>query len=248
MTATTAAVQPGRRTALGLPVAQPIIRTLPALYQDGGFLDHFTSGLDAVMAPVVATLDCLDAYVSPAVAPPDFVGWLGDWVGLRLEEDWSLDRRRRLVAQAAELFARRGTTHGLRDEIELYTGGTATVDDPGRVWTSSVPSGEADRAMRRNTDRTVRVTVDVPDASTVNWPALQELVRSAVPAHLPVEIELRETGVVVEEPVVPPPPRNDEPAVVLAPPAPAPPQIPPPPAPAPDAAVPDGPDAGSDPT
>jgi hypothetical protein len=40
----------------------------------------------------------------------------------------------------------------------------------------------------------VRVTVDVTNATEVNWPALQVLVRDAVPAHLPVEIELRETS------------------------------------------------------
>lgn len=232
----------GRRTATGLPVAQPIVRTLPAIYQDGGFLDQFTGGLDAVWAPVVATLDCLDAYVSPAVAPPDFVAWLGGWVGLRLDEDWSLDRRRRLVAGAATLFARRGTADGLRDEIELYTGGTAIVDDPGRVWAAAVPSGDDERHARRTKDRTVRVTVDVPDANTVNWPGLQELVRAAVPAHLPVEIELRETGVIVEDPVAPPPATAHEPAVSLAPPMPPPPAIP-----SPQPAD-GGPDAGREPT
>lgn len=216
----------GRGTATGLPVGQPIVRTLPSIYQDGGFLDRFTGGLDAVWAPVVATLDCLDAYVAPSVAPPDFVAWLGEWVGLRLDEDWSLDRRRRLVADAATLFARRGTAGGLRDEIELYTGGSATVDDPGRVWASPAPIGDDERRARRTADRTVRVTVDVPDAATVNWAGLQELVRAAVPAHLPVEIELRETGVVVEEPVAPPPPSAHEPSVGLAPPMPPPPAIP----------------------
>jgi phage tail-like protein len=164
------------------------------MYQDGMFLEQFTAGLDIVLAPIIATLDCLDAYVDPEVAPPDFVGWLGDWVGLRLDEDWTVERRRRLVAAAAVLFAARGTAHGLSDEIELYTGGAAEVDDPGRVWTSALPTGEDERRSRRGADRTVRVTVDVTNATDVNWPALQVLIRDAVPAHLPVEIELRETS------------------------------------------------------
>ncbi len=54
-------------------------------------------------------------------------------------------------------------------------------------------------AQRRNDDRTVRVVVDVPDSTTVNWAALRVMVRDAVPAHLPVEIELREIGVDREE-------------------------------------------------
>jgi phage tail-like protein len=177
-----------------VPITQPLIQRLPSLYQDGMFLEQFTAGLDVVLAPIIATLDCLDAYVDPEVAPPDFVGWLGDWVGLRLDEDWTVERRRRLVAAAAELFAARGTGHGLADEIELYTGGAAEIQDPGRVWTSALPTGDEERRNRRSADRTVRVTVDVTNAGDVNWPALQALIRDAVPAHLPVEIELRETS------------------------------------------------------
>jgi phage tail-like protein len=197
-----------RGTVTGLPVAQPIIDQLPSIYQDGPFLRSFTGGLDVVLAPAIAVLDCIDAYVDPALAPADFVRWLGGWVGTTLDEDWTLERRRRFVARAAELYAKRGTLAGLRDEIELYTGGRVHVDDPGRVATSTLPRADADR---RTGDRTVRVTVDVADATAVNWPALQELVREAVPAHLPVEIELRETGEVVHEPVAPPPlaPRAD---------------------------------------
>lgn len=181
-----------RGTVVGLPVAQPLVRQLPSMYQDDSFTQQFTAGLDDVLAVAVTSLDCLHAYVDPALAPADFVAWLGEWVGSRLDEDWPLDRRREFVAQAAEMFAHRGTASGLREEIEMYTGGTAVVNDPGAVWTSRLPTDDEQRIERRSEDRTVRVTVDVPDSATVNWPALQVLIRDAVPAHLPVEIELRE--------------------------------------------------------
>ena len=118
-------------TTADVPITQPLIRRLPSIYQDGMFLEQFTAGLDDVLAPVIATLDCLDAYIDPPSRRADFVGWLGDWVGLRLDEDWTVERRRRLVAAAAVMFAARGTAHGLVDEIELYTGGASEVDDPG---------------------------------------------------------------------------------------------------------------------
>lgn len=182
-----------RGTITGLPVNQPIIQQLPSIYQDGMFLRAFTSGLDEVLAPAVAVLDCLHSYIDPALAPADFVEWLGGWVGTTLDEDWPLDRRRQFIAHAASVYAARGTRHGLIDELELYTGGGVAVDDPGKVWTSSLPTDRAGREERHTADRTVRVTVDVPDGGAVNWPALQVMVRDAVPAHLPVEIELRET-------------------------------------------------------
>lgn len=183
-----------RGTVIGLPVRRPIVEHLPSIYQDGMFLRAFTSGLDDVLAPVVAVLDCLHAYIDPHLAPADFVEWLGGWVGTSLDEDWTLERQRQFLANAVSVYASRGTPHGLEDELELYTGGTSTVDDPGGVWTSSLPTDQETRRARHRDDRTVRVTVDVTDGSAVNWPALQVMVRAAVPAHLPVEIELRETA------------------------------------------------------
>lgn len=181
-----------RGTARGLPVAQPIVSQLPGIYQDGMFIREFTGGLDEVLAPVVATLDSLHAYVDPRVAPADFVTWLGGWVGVALDEDWPLVRRRRFVAAAADLYARRGTSHALADEVAIYSGGRAIVGDPGGVFTSRAPTTAEARVARRQADRTVRVTVDVPTGASINWAGLQELIRDAVPAHLPVEIELRE--------------------------------------------------------
>jgi phage tail-like protein len=181
-----------RGTAPDLPVTRPIIRELPSIYQDGMFLERFTAGLDAVLAPAVASIDCLHAYIDPTVAPGDFVAWMGGWVGARFEEDWTLERRREFVADAVRIFAMRGTVRGLTEELELYSGGRVAISDPGAVWTSPTPTGDDARAERRSEDRTVRVVVDVPDSTTVNWAALRVMVRDAVPAHLPVEIELRE--------------------------------------------------------
>ena len=183
-----------RGTVIGLPVSRPIADHLPSIYHDAMFVREFTRGLDEVLAPVISVLDCLDAYIDPMLAPADFVEWLGGWVGTKLDEDWPLERRRLFLANAVAVYAARGTCHGLEDELELYTGGTSTVDDPGRVWTSSLPTDRAARQERHTEDRTVRVTVDVTDGAAVNWPALQMMVRSAVPAHLPVEVELRETA------------------------------------------------------
>lgn len=180
-----------RGSVQGLPVAHPIVRELPAIYQDSEFVASFTGGLDDVLAPATTVVDCLHAYIDPSVTPPDFLRWLGDWVGLQLDEDWSTPRRRRLVAQAADMFAKRGTMAGLRHEIELYTDGHAHIDDPGSTVTSATP-GASFATVEHERDRTVRVTVDVADAADVNWNGLQELIRDAVPAHLPVEVELRE--------------------------------------------------------
>jgi phage tail-like protein len=179
-----------RGTTSAVPVTRPIIDTLPSIYQDGHFLRGFVGGLDEVWASVFATLDCLHAYIDPMSSPEDFLTWLGGWVGAELDEDWATDRRRAFIGRAAAIYAGRGTAAALVEEVGLYSGASVEVDDPGSVTTSRLPGGWEDGEVG-GSDRTVRIVVA---GDGVSWPALQAVVRAAVPAHLPVEIELRETG------------------------------------------------------
>ena len=185
----------GRGTVTGLPVAMPVVEQLPGIYREDLFLQQFTSGLDDVLAPAVGVLDCIDAYVAPSVAPPDFLEWLAAWVGVPREHDWGLPERRRQVADAVAASSVRGTVGGLAAEVELYAGGRVTIQEPGGTWCSPVPThGTADR--RGSTDPAlVRVVVEVPPGVDVSEVGLHALVRAATPAHLPVEIEVRRLAV-----------------------------------------------------
>ena len=65
-----------RGLVAGLDAAHPLGWLLPAMYQEDEFAQRFTGALDTVLAPLVTALDNLDAYVDPALAPPDFLEWL----------------------------------------------------------------------------------------------------------------------------------------------------------------------------
>ena len=67
------------------------------------------SAFDEVLAPLFTTLDCFDSYLDPELAPVDFVDWLASWVGVDIDETWTLERRRRLIQNAAVLYRIRGT-------------------------------------------------------------------------------------------------------------------------------------------
>jgi phage tail-like protein len=113
-----------RGTVPGLPSPYPLITLLPAVYQEEDpFVGRFTAGLDDVLAPVIATLDNLDAYVDPMLAPPDFLEWLAGWVGVTVNDNAPVALHRATVARAAELHRMRGTVAGLRTALELLTGG-----------------------------------------------------------------------------------------------------------------------------
>jgi phage tail-like protein len=159
---------------------------LPAIFQEDFFTMQWCEGLDEVLAPVFATLDCIECYVDPQMAPSDFLDWLGSWVGILLDESWPLSRRRDAIAAAIELFRYRGTVTGLTRYVALLTGGDVTVADNGAVATSSTPGGTL--PGEQSPRLAVRVVVD--DPGSINEAALDRIVVQAKPAHVVHRVEV----------------------------------------------------------
>src|SRR2546430_9891948 len=111
----------------------PLANSLPALFQEDDFTQRFVSAFDAALAPVFATLDNLPAYLDPWLAPEDFLEWLASWFGMALDESWSLERRRGLVAKTFPFFPMPGTAGGLPAPPELLTGGTIAPHETGGI-------------------------------------------------------------------------------------------------------------------
>jgi phage tail-like protein len=159
---------------------------LPGLYQDDSFSQRLTDALDEVLAPIIATLDNMEAYLDPAITPADFVDWLGGWVGIVIDETWDLDRRRTAVARAVDLYRMRGTVRGLEEQVGLLVGGSVKVTDNGKVGWS--PVAGTPLPGRPEPSLTVRVTVD--DPAIVDRATVDALVSAAKPAHLPHKLEI----------------------------------------------------------
>jgi phage tail-like protein len=175
-----------RAAIKGLSSPYPIGEMLPALYQEDEFVQRFVAGLDDVLAPVLLTLDCMDAYLDPALAPEDFLDWLASWVAVPADEGIPVSRRRDLVRQATLLHRWRGTVAGLAAEVRLLTGGEVLVADTGGTTVSLTPGSE----LPAPAPAAVRVTVRVPDPATVDLRRLREVVAAAVPAHVLATVEV----------------------------------------------------------
>jgi phage tail-like protein len=175
----------------------PLGPMLPGLYQEDevdrhtgrvrpNFAQRFTAALDDVLAPIFSCLDNTDAYFDPWLAPDDFLNWLATWIGLELDENWPLERRRALVARAVSLYHRRGTVRGLIDEVEIFTGVEPEVLDNGGVrWATSpgaAPPGEPEPRL------TVRIRT--ADPANVDVTRLDALVAAARPANVPAAVEV----------------------------------------------------------
>ncbi len=164
----------------------PLADALPSLFQEDDFTRRFVSAFDAALAPIFATLDNLTAYLDPWLAPDDFLEWLGSWFGLTLDEGWSVERRRAVLANAFEFYRMRGTARGLKAQVEIFTGGTVDVIDTGGVATSRT----AGEALPGSPNFAVLVRVTVDDPSTISAARLDALVATAKPAHVTHKVEV----------------------------------------------------------
>lgn len=167
----------------------PLAEQLPAPYQGDDFTEQFLSAFDDGLAPILATLDSLDAYFDPALAPPDFLAWLASWVGIELNQNWSPAQQRRLVATAVEVLHWQGTATGLALLLQRFLGidpDAVTVEDTGGVTWSVTPRGTPPGSHPPS----VHVRVEVPEDDPLDERRLRRLVGATVPAHVAHDVEV----------------------------------------------------------
>ena len=186
MIAAAPTVNQGRGLVRTLISPHPLGDALPALFQEDGFTQRFMSAFDTVLAPLFATLDNLPAYLDPWLTPPDFLEWLGSWFGMVLDDAWSVERRRAMLANAFELYRMRGTVKGLKAQVETLTGGTTEIIDTGGVATST----KAGEALPGSPNFALMVRVTVDDPSTINATRLDALVAASKPAHVTHKVQV----------------------------------------------------------
>jgi phage tail-like protein len=79
-------------------------------------------------------IDGIDHALDATVAPPAFVRWMGQWLGVRgIDPTLTTERQRELVFGFGALLVDRGTKAGLRRAVELVTGQAVLVRDPGKI-------------------------------------------------------------------------------------------------------------------
>jgi phage tail-like protein len=178
----------GRRIIPKLRSPHPISSYLPGLYQEDGFALRFTAALDRVLAPLYCTLDNLDAYFDPDLAPEDFLEWLSGWVGVAMDDTWPLDRRRAFVRRAGDLYRQRGTLQGLRELLALHASSQIEVSDSGGSTWSAVPGGQ----LPGSSDQRLNVRIRAADPLSSEVVRLRQLINDAKPANVFVALEIRD--------------------------------------------------------
>ena len=174
----------------GLETPHPIGMELPGLFHDDDFSQRFTAALDEVLAPIYLTLDAIEAYVDPWLAPADFLAWLSEWMGIPIDEDLPEQQKRMLVANAATFYGWAGTARGIADLVEAYTGVRPEVDDTGGTSWSSIPGGDVP-----GTDQfAVTVRLRAEDPAAIDVARVERLVAGFVPASVLTTVEVAAVG------------------------------------------------------
>ncbi|MCZ7545574.1 MAG: FHA domain-containing protein [Anaerolineae bacterium] len=98
------------------------LQYLPALYAEDAFIGRYLLVFESVMAPIIWMIDNFDLYLTPQVAPAEWLKWIASWFDLLLLPSLPVERQRALVDHVGWLFLRRGTRAGLERLLELYFG------------------------------------------------------------------------------------------------------------------------------
>jgi phage tail-like protein len=178
------------------------LRYLPAAYREdaasASFLDRFLANFEGFFTELEGRIAAAEVLFGMETAPPEALDWLAEWFGAVLDGSWDERRRRLFLANAAELYRRRGTRAGILAAVRL----AADACPPDDVFA-------ADRAARPFGYRLVeafrggdpagahRFTVLVPaDLSTtpVQRLRMREAVAAIVererPAHAEFDVQL----------------------------------------------------------
>ncbi|GAB3425600.1 phage tail protein [Flindersiella endophytica] len=176
----------GRGLVPGLSSPHNLIEALPGIYQEQDFTERFVSAFDEALAPVYATLDNLDSYFDPKLTPPDFLAWLGSWIGMVEAYTPTVELRRRLVARAAELHKWQGTLACVRELIRLATGLDPEVIESGGTRWSPQPNCPPPGDPRPS----LIVRLRVPAERAIDPRRLDALIRASKPAHIPHRLDI----------------------------------------------------------
>ncbi|MFQ3561110.1 phage tail protein [Streptomyces gramineus] len=174
-----------RSAVPGLGSPYTLAQQLPAVFQDDPVAEGLTAAWDEALAPVISSLDCLDAYLDPRIAPSDFVRWLAERLGVP-EGAWPVERRRAMTMDAVRLHARRGCSDALRTWLSHMTGERVDVHDSSGVYTSAVPDG----AFPETGAGPVRIRVLASGGTRPAPEAIAAMVATCLPAHVPFRVEV----------------------------------------------------------
>lgn len=113
------------------------LENLPPVYRENARVENFTERFlalfDSMLAEVDAAIERFPAMLDLQHCPDDVLPWLGRWLDVAYDPRWSARVRRRVLRAVPQLYARRGTSTGLRQALQLVTGADCGIEELGAL-------------------------------------------------------------------------------------------------------------------
>ncbi len=163
-----------------LPVPPPVVHAsryleyLPAMFADNDFLGRFLLIFETLWEPLEQRQDHIGMYIDPATCPAPFLAWMASWFDMPVAGHWPEARVRELLGQVSDLYRWRGTTYGMAQMIE--------------IWTGILPQIEESTAKAY----VFRVRMKAPAGASVNRLLVEDLLRAHKPAAAGYVLEIEQ--------------------------------------------------------
>jgi phage tail-like protein len=115
------------------------LKYLPAVYRadpvSRDLLERLLSLAQTALGGLHREIVDLTRLFDPAAVPdrgyPSWLAWLSGWLAWQLDQNWTEAQAREDLAEAFQLYSRRGTLEGLRRYLKIYAGVNAYIWEPG---------------------------------------------------------------------------------------------------------------------
>ncbi|HEY7814530.1 MAG TPA: phage tail protein [Nakamurella sp.] len=178
--ASAAGVPVRRGMRVGRPPRSPrwLVDQLPVGMAQQDFFVRFVGIFQELSSTLLEDADLVEHVADATVTPVPMLQALAGWIGVdSVDASLPEDLQRLIVRSSARSLARRGTADGLREFVQMLSGGPATIDDGGGVWREGdAPSDVA------------WVRIEVQGTGHLTDQEFVALLRDEVPAHVRVEL------------------------------------------------------------
>jgi phage tail-like protein len=108
---------------------------LPRIFQQtemeggGAFLRSFLNIIQHTYDSYSSRISRVHELFDPRTTDPDFLPWLGSWLAIGLNPDWSELQRRKMLMAATQLFPDRGTARAVSEFVRIYVDANVVVEE-----------------------------------------------------------------------------------------------------------------------
>jgi phage tail-like protein len=178
-------------------IEHSFLEYLPSLYRDDKNMEQFLHIFEDILNPIENTVDNLELYFDPSLTTEPVLSWLASWLGLVLDANLPIERRRELVASASELYRWRGTKKGLTEYLRIYTGNAPDISE-------SVTGMRLDRDNRLGINTRLgssgkgfqfTVTLRLEANSPISVNTLKSIIDAEKPAHAVYTLQVTQNNV-----------------------------------------------------